>query len=91
MILVGQPAPGRMVEVMNAVNLFNGMGQSIKATQGGKTNPQEDIPRYVRMHQQGILDVSQFITHRFKLDQVNDAFDLLKSGDAGRIIIEIGV
>jgi len=31
------------------------------------------------------------VTHRFKLDQVNEAFDLLKSGDAGRIIIEIGV
>ena len=91
MILVGQPAPGRGVEVMNAVNLFSGMGQSIKATQGGKTNPAEDIPRYVRMHQEGILDVKQFVTHRFKLDQVNEAFDLLKSGDAGRIIIEIGV
>ena len=91
MVLVGQPAPGKMVEVMNAVNLFNGIGQSIKATQGGKTNPAEDIPRYVRMHQEGILDVKQFVTHRFKLDQVNEAFDLLKSGDAGRIIIEIGV
>ena len=33
MILVGQPAPGRGVEVMNAVNLFSGMGQTIKATQ----------------------------------------------------------
>ena len=91
MVLVGQPAPGKMVEVMNAVNLFNGIGQSIKATQGGKTNPQEDIPRYVKMHKEGILDISQFVTHRFKLDQINDAFDLLKSGDAGRIIIEIGV
>jgi Zn-dependent alcohol dehydrogenase len=91
MILVGQPAPGRGVEVMNAVNLFSGMGQTIKATQGGKTNPTEDIPRYVRMHQEGILDVKQFVTHRFKLDQVNEAFDLLKSGNAGRIIIEIGV
>lgn len=91
MVLVGQPAPGKMVEVMNAVNLFNGIGQSIKATQGGKTNPQEDIPRYVKMHKEGILDISQFVTHRFKLDQINEAFDLLKSGDAGRIIIEIGV
>lgn len=91
MILVGQPAPGRGVEVMNAVNLFSGMGQTIKATQGGKTNPTEDIPRYVRMHQEGILSVEQFVTHKFKLDQVNEAFDLLRSGNAGRIIIEIGV
>lgn len=91
MVLVAQPAPGKMVEVMNAVNLFSGMGQTIKATQGGRTNPTEDIPRYVRMHQEGILDVKQFVTHRFKLDQVNEAFDLLRSGNAGRIIIEIGV
>jgi Zn-dependent alcohol dehydrogenase len=91
MILVGQPAPGRGIEVMNAVNLFSGMGQTIKATQGGKTNPTEDIPRYVRMHQEGILSIEQFVTHRFKLDQVNEAFDLLRSGNAGRIIIEIGV
>ena len=90
MILVGQPAPGRGVEIMNAVNLFSGMGQTIKATQGGKTNPTEDIPRYVRMHQEGILSIEQFVTHRFKLDQVNEAFDLLRSGNAGRIIIEIG-
>jgi len=90
MILVGQPAPGRGVEVMNAVNLFSGMGQTIKATQGGKTNPTEDIPRYVRMHQEGILSIEQFVTHKFKLDQVNEAFDLLRSGNAGRIIIEIG-
>jgi Zn-dependent alcohol dehydrogenase len=91
MILVGQPAPGRGVEVMNAVNLFSGMGQTIKATQGGKTNPAEDIPRYVRMHKEGLLDIKQFVTHRFKLEQVNEAFDLLRSGNAGRIIIEIGV
>jgi len=91
MILVGQPAPGRGVEVMNAVNLFSGMGQTIKATQGGKTNPTEDIPRYVRMHKEGLLDIESFITHRFKLEQVNEAFDLLRSGNAGRIIIEIGV
>jgi Zn-dependent alcohol dehydrogenase len=42
------------------------------------------------MHQEGILDVDKFVTHRFKLGQVNEAFDLLRSGNAGRIIIEIG-
>lgn len=90
MILVGQPAPGKFIEVMNAVNLFNGVGQSIKATQGGKTTPQEDIPRYVKLHQKGLLDISKLITHTFTLNEVNDAFDLLKTGNAGRIMIKIG-
>lgn len=90
MVLVGQPAPGKFVEVMNAVNLFNGVGQSIKATQGGKTNPQEDIPRYVKLYQKGLLNISKLITHTFTLDEVNGAFDLLKTGNAGRIMIKIG-
>jgi len=89
MILVGQPAPGKFVNVMNAVNLFNGIGHTIKATQGGKTNPQEDIPRYIRLHKEGLLDVSKLITHTFTLDQINEAFTLLKSGNAGRIMIKI--
>ena len=90
MVMVGQPAPGKFVEVMNAVNLFNGIGQSIKATQGGKTNPQTDIPRYVKLYNQGLLSIDKLVTHRFTLDQINEAFDLLKSGNAGRIIIKIG-
>jgi S-(hydroxymethyl)glutathione dehydrogenase/alcohol dehydrogenase len=30
------------------------------------------------------------VTHYFTLDQINEAFDLLKSGNAGRIMIKIG-
>ena len=90
MILVGQPAPGKFVQVMNAVNLFNGAGQSIKATQGGKTNPQEDIPRYVKLYNQGLLSIDKLVTHRFTLNEINEAFELLKTGHAGRIMIKIG-
>lgn len=89
MILVGQPAPGKSVEIRNALSLFSGEGQSIKATQGGKTNPHEDIPRYVKLHKQGLLDVNKLITHTFTLDEINEAFDLLKTGNAGRIMIKI--
>ena len=88
-ILVGQPAPGRFVEVMNAVNLFSGKGQVIKATQGGRTNPAEDIPRYIKLFQNKKLDVDFLFTHKFPLDEINQAFDLLKSGNAGRISIQI--
>jgi len=89
MILVGQPAPGKCIEIPNGVNLFSGDGQSIKATQGGKTNPEEDIPRYVKLHKQGLLNVDKLITHRFELGRINEAFNLLKTGNAGRIMIEI--
>ena len=89
MILVGQPAPGSLVEIMNAVSLFNGFGKCIKATQGGRTDPSIDIPRYIKMYQNGLLNVDYLFTNRFPLDKVNEAFSLMRSGDAGRIIINI--
>ena len=89
MILVGQPKPGTSLEIVNALSFFNGNGLSIKATQGGKTDPSNDILRYVKLEKAGKLYIDEFITHRYKLDEVNEAFDTLRSGTAGRIMIEM--
>jgi len=89
LILVGQPKPGSDVSIPTANKMFDGSGKTIKATQGGKTNPTEDIPRYIKLHKAGLLDITKIITHRFELNQINDAFSLLKSGHAGRIMINI--
>jgi len=90
LILVGQPAPGKSIEFPNAVSMFDGSGKSVRATQGGGTIPQIDIPRYIELANRGILNYKQLHTDTFSLDEVNDAFDLLKSGNAGRIMIQIG-
>ena len=90
LILVGQPAPGKSVELPNAVSMFDGTGKSIRATQGGRTDPEKDIPRYIGLAKKEVLDWKSLHTDTFSLDEVNDAFDLLKSGNAGRIMIEIG-
>jgi len=88
-IMVGQPKPGQEVIIPDGYKMFDGEGKTIKATQGGKTSPTEDIPRYIKLHQAGLLDIKKIITHRFDLEDINDAFDLLKSGKAGRIMINI--
>jgi S-(hydroxymethyl)glutathione dehydrogenase/alcohol dehydrogenase len=90
LVLVGQPAPGRSIEVRNALSMFDGSGKSIRATQGGKTDPEKDIPRYIGLANSGVLRFEELHTHTFTLDEVNDAFDLLKTGNAGRIMIKIG-
>ena len=89
MILVGQPAPDKFVQISNALNLFNGIGKTIKATQGGKTRPEFDIPRYIKLHQNDRLKIDHLFTHRFPLLEVNKGFDLLRSGNAGRVIVSI--
>ena len=90
LILVGQPAPGKSVELPNAVSMFDGTGKSVKATQGGATIPHIDIPRYINLSRRGVIKYEQLHTDTFTLDEVNQAFDLLKSGNAGRIMINIG-
>ena len=89
LILVGQPAPERLVGLPNAVSMFDGSGKSIRATQGGRTDPERDIPRYINLALRGHLDYESLHTHTFTLDEVNEAFDLLKSGNAGRIMVKI--
>jgi Zn-dependent alcohol dehydrogenase len=89
MILIGQTSPNSCINIMNAVTLFNGKGQTIKATQGGQTNPDQDIPRYIKLFKNGNIKIDSLITDRFKLNEINKAFDLLKTGNAGRIMINI--
>jgi Zn-dependent alcohol dehydrogenase len=86
-LLLGQPTPGQSLVFPQALRLFNGSGLSIRASQGGSTVPQEDIPRYLALFKLGLLSIDKLITHRFPLADVNLAFETLKSGNTGRIMI----
>ena len=90
LIMVGQPAPGTDLNIFNPLSMFDGQGKSIRASQGGGTKPDEDIPRYIKLANKGALDYNTLHTDTFPLDDINDAFDLLKTGNAGRIMIKIG-
>ena len=90
LIMVGQPAPGTNLNIFNPLSMFDGQGKSIRASQGGGTKPDEDIPRYIKLANREMLDFNTLHTDTFALDNINDAFDLLKTGNAGRIIIKIG-
>ena len=90
LIMVGQPAPGTDLNIFNPLSMFDGQGKSIRASQGGGTKPDVDIPRYINLANREMLDFNTLHTDTFALDNINDAFDLLKTGNAGRIIIKIG-
>jgi len=88
-ILLGQPKPSQELVVPDSLKFFSGSGLMIKASQGGTTTPHEDIPRYLELLRLGLISVEHLITHRFTLTEVNEAFKILKSGIAGRIMIRI--
>lgn len=89
-VLVGQPKPGESVEIKTANHLFGGTeGKTIKATQGGRFSPSKDIPRYIKLYQAGLLDIDNLITHRTTLNNINNAIELMRSGKANRIAIDV--
>lgn len=84
-IMVGQPRGNVTIE--RAVHMFEGEGKTIKATQGGMFKPSQDIPRYVKLHQAGLLNLDGIVSHRVSLDEINKGIDLVRSGHAGRVMV----
>jgi len=61
--------------------------KTVKGSYVGSCNPRTDIPRFIAMHQQGLLPVEELITHRLPLAQVNQALDNMEDGIAVRQIL----
>ena len=56
---------------------------------GGDAVPDLEIPRYIRLMESNKMTLEGFITHEFSLDEINQALDLFRSGEAGRIVIRM--
>ena len=87
LILVGQPRQGQDVVFEDIQRNYRGI--TIMDSQGGLTNPDADIPRYIKLYQAGKLELDKLITNRFPLAEINQAIELMKSGLSGRIIVEM--
>ena len=50
----------------------------------------EDEPQMRRFLRAGQLDPRPVITHRFPLESIAEAIQVIKDGQAGKVILEIG-
>jgi S-(hydroxymethyl)glutathione dehydrogenase / alcohol dehydrogenase len=88
-ILVGVPRQGDNISLYTLPLHF---GKTLTGTKGGETNPDVDIPNYIRLCLAGKLKIRELITNRFPLSEINTAIKLMRSGEiAGRCLIEINV
>lgn len=88
LIMIGQPKPGETFRMTNALHMFHGeMGKRIIATQGGGFRPSTDIARYTNLWRAGHLDLENIVSHRMSLADVNRGIDLVRAGQAGRVMI----
>jgi len=64
-------------------------GKRIVGSWIGETIPERDFPYYIDLYLTGKLKLDELITHRFRLEDINDAFHALEKGEVGRAIIEL--
>jgi len=53
----------------------------------GAVTLRRDIPKYMDMYRKGIIDIDCMLTHRFTLDQLNDAFYDAEHGALKNIVV----
>lgn len=53
----------------------------------GSNQPARDIPRYVDMYVDGLLNLDEMVTRRIRLDQLNEAFDDMRSRRSVRSVV----
>ncbi len=61
--------------------------RTIKGSYLGSCVPKRDIPGYIEMFRSGALPVDKLMSEKLTLDQVNEGFDRLASGETVRQLI----
>jgi Zn-dependent alcohol dehydrogenase len=84
-VLIGVPATGATVP-LDVRPLVTGE-RSIRGCSYGSARTREDLPRLVELYLAGRLRVDELITHRYGLDEANEAFRALAAGELGRGLI----
>ena len=64
-------------------------GREVVGSHGGDTNPDSDIPRYLALYGAGKLSLDSLITHRYPLDEINQAIAKVRDGEVGRCVVDM--
>jgi S-(hydroxymethyl)mycothiol dehydrogenase len=84
-VLVGVPTPEMTIE-LPLLDVF-GRGGALKSSWYGDCLPTRDFPLITELYLQGRIDLDAFITEEINLDQVEDAFAKMHTGDVLRSVV----
>jgi len=69
-------------------NIFMMMEKKLQGSYYGSTRPRIDMPRLIDMYMEGKLKIDELVSKTMPLEQVNDAYDMLKEGAVARSVIK---
>jgi len=81
-VTVGLPHPDQRLDIQ-AVSLVT-EERTLKGSYLGSCDPRTDIPKLIDYYKDGRLPVDELLTHKIALEDVNEAFDRLRTGGAVR-------
>jgi S-(hydroxymethyl)glutathione dehydrogenase/alcohol dehydrogenase len=56
----------------------------------GSSKPERDFPQILDLYRAGRLPLDRLVSHRLPLDEVERGFELMHSGDALRVVLDLG-
>jgi S-(hydroxymethyl)glutathione dehydrogenase/alcohol dehydrogenase len=85
--IVGSGAAAEVLQLSAAEIYYN--EKRVTGSYHGSADFRTDVERYLGFWRDGLLDLAGMISHRFPLEQVNDAFLLMRRGGAIRSVLEV--
>ena len=64
--------------------------RTLKGSYIGSCVPRRDLPNFIVLFQAGRLPVDKLLTHRLRLDEINEGFDRLREGVGVRQVVMFG-
>jgi Zn-dependent alcohol dehydrogenase len=86
-VLIGIPRADAVLE-LPALSIPR-MERRILGSIYGSSRPERDFPRTLDLYRSGRLPLDRLVSHRLPLDGVEEAFDLMRSGDALRVVLDL--
>ena len=87
-VATGLPHPSKHFAV-SAVSLV-AEERVVRGSYMGSAVPLRDLPRFVALYRAGKLPVDKLLTHRLRLEDINEGFDRLAEGSAVRQVVMMG-
>jgi Zn-dependent alcohol dehydrogenase len=56
----------------------------------GSSRPERDFPLTLDLYRRGRLPLDRLVTHRLPLEEVGRGFELMRSGEAVRVVLDLG-
>ena len=86
-VLVGIPRADAVLE-LPAVTIPRGERRVLGSIYGS-SKPERDFPETLALYRSGRLPLDKLVSHRLPLDEVERGFELMRSGDALRVVLEL--